>query len=269
MVSPSRTSTWNRSSNACRSRNAFSKVSRQRADGVGEDVVQHGCPTLPGAGQAARSAARPSATPAHISRVASTNASIRADGRRSACHDTVMRARRDRRIDLDDHGGGVVEVDGEHRRQRDPEAGRHAALDGGVVVGLEHEVRLEVAEGEQRLPVARRVAVADERVAGDLVDARCVGRSRHSGVFGASSTKGSSSTGRVMNGPSGSSWAENAMSRSWRSTIAEQLVGVVGLVQHDLHLGALDGEAGEQAREDLGADALHQPDPQPAAVAAW
>ena len=47
----------------------------------------------------------------------------------------------------------------------------------------------------------------------------------------------------------------------------EQVVGVVRLVEHELHLRALGGEPGEDAREDLGADALHQADPQPAALA--
>ena len=40
----------------------------------------------------------------------------------------------------------------------------------------------------------------------------------------------------------------------------EQVVGVVCLVEHELHLRALGGEPGEDAREDLGADALHQAD---------
>lgn len=45
-------------------------------------------------------------------------------------------------------------------------------------------------------------------------------------------------------------------------------MGVVGLVEDDLHLGSLDREAHEQARQDLGADALHEADPQTAAIAA-
>ena len=64
----------------------------------------------------------------------------------------------------------------------------------------------------------------------------------------------------MVNGPSGWRLAPNARSRSWRLDHREQVVGVVGLVEHELHLGALDGEPGEDAREDLGADALHQAD---------
>ena len=72
----------------------------------------------------------------------------------------------------------------------------------------------------------------------------------------------------MVNGPSGSQLAGEGDVEVLVLDHVEQVARVLRLVQHDLHVGPLDREAAEQAGEDLGADALHEPDAQLAPVAA-
>ena len=110
-----------------------------------------------------------------------------------------------------------------------------------------------------RLPTSGWVAISSMR---DAAPVPPLG-----GVRARAARRGRRAPRRVTKGPSGSSWAENAMSRSWRSTMARSSSASCASWRTICTSGRSTAKRREEAREDLGADALHEAHPQPAAVA--
>ena len=134
---------------------------------------------------------------------------------------------------------------------------------------MEDEVRLQLPERRQGLAVAGGVAVADERVAGDLLD-------RHRPA-GEPLGRGRDEQGErvVQDAARDERAVDHRVDAGAERDVelllhhhVEQLVRVVGLVEDDLDAGTLRGEAGEQPGEHPGADALDRADAEAATITA-
>ena len=179
-------------------------------------------------------------------------------------------ARRDASVQVDDRDARVVGLDGEARRDADPDACSDESLHGSVVVGAEHEVRRHVPTAVSCDSTCSIALHWLKPTSGWSAISFSVGVrvSDASGEpAGTTSTYGSRRSSSVSYGPPPTGSVQNVRSSSPRSIISRSSASSCDSRSTTSTLWMGLGEAPEERGDDLRADALERADPEPTRIA--